>query len=83
MGLEKDPEDLTLKTSNVLQCLQLELTPRLRTIPSGTSLILFSDHGFIENPHFDQADKYRQPRYLHGAASPLEIIVPWARLLKI
>jgi hypothetical protein len=68
---------------NVLQYLQLELTPRLRTIPSGTTLIFFSDHGFTENPHFDRADKYRQPRYLHGEASPLEVIVPWARLLKI
>jgi hypothetical protein len=68
---------------DVLQYLQLELTPRLRTLPAGTALILFSDHGFVENPRFDKTDKYRQSRYTHGEASPCEIIVPWARFLKI
>lgn len=68
---------------NVLQYLQLELTPRLRELPARTSLILFSDHGFIENPHFKKTDKYRIPRYIHGEASPLEVIVPWATILKI
>jgi hypothetical protein len=68
---------------DVLQYLQLELAPCLRTLPSGTSLILFSDHGFVENPHFERTDKYRLPRYRHGEASPLEIIVPWAQFLKV
>ena len=44
---------------NILQFLQLDLAPRLRELPSGTSLLFFSDHGFIENPHFEKSDKYR------------------------
>lgn len=68
---------------NILQYLQLELAPRIRELSSGTSLVLFSDHGFIENPHFEKSDKYRTARYLHGEASPLEIIVPWATLVRI
>jgi hypothetical protein len=68
---------------NILQYLQLELAPRLRELPPRASLILFSDHGFIENPHFEKRDKYRHPRYLHGEASPLEVIVPWAVVVKI
>jgi hypothetical protein len=67
---------------NVLQYLQLELAPRLRELPSRTSLLLFSDHGFIENPQFEKSDKYRTARYIHGQASPLEIIVPWAVMVK-
>jgi hypothetical protein len=51
---------------NILQYLQLELTPRLREIPPGKSLIIFSDHGFIENPQFERSDKYRTSRYIHG-----------------
>jgi len=68
---------------NVLQFLQLDLAPRLRELPSRTSLLLFSDHGFIENPHFDRSDKYRTSRYIHGEDSPFEVIVPWASLIKI
>ena len=68
---------------NVRQYLQLELAPRLRELPPRTSLILFSDHGFIENQHFEKSDKYRTSRYIHGEASPLEIIVPWATLVKM
>jgi hypothetical protein len=68
---------------NVLQFLQLELAPRLRELPSKISLILFSDHGFIENPSFEKSDKYRTSRYIHGEDSPFEIIVPWAMVTKI
>jgi hypothetical protein len=68
---------------NVLQHLQLELAPSLRQRPPQTPLIVFSDHGFIENPHFEKSDKYRTPRYIHGESSPLEIIVPWAALVKM
>ncbi|MBI5967928.1 MAG: hypothetical protein HY882_08745, partial [Deltaproteobacteria bacterium] len=68
---------------NVLQYLQLDLAPRLRDLPPKTLLIFFSDHGFIENPGFAKADKYRAPRYLHGEDSPFEIIVPWAMAAKI
>jgi len=68
---------------NILQYLQLDLAPRLRELPPGTSLLFFSDHGFIENPHFEKSDKYRTSRYTHGEASPFEIMVPWALLKRI
>lgn len=68
---------------NILQFLQLELTPRLRELSPRTQIIFFSDHGFIENPHFEKSEKYRLSRYIHGEASPFEIIVPWAELIKI
>jgi len=68
---------------NVLQYLDLDLAPRLRELPSRSLLIMFSDHGFIENRHFAKADKYRTSRYAHGEDSPFEIIVPWAVITKI
>jgi len=68
---------------NILQFLQLDLAPRLRELPPGIQVILFSDHGFVENPHFEKSDKYRTSRYIHGEASPFEIIVPWAAVTKI
>ncbi|MGC8808771.1 MAG: DUF6079 family protein [bacterium] len=68
---------------NILQYLQLALTPRLQELPAQTYLLFFSDHGFIENPHFSADDKYRSSRYLHGEASPFEVIVPWAAAIKI
>ena len=52
-------------------------------LPPESLLILFSDHGFVENPHFEKSDKYRSSRYLHGEDSPFEIIVPWAILTRI
>jgi len=68
---------------NILQFLQLDLAPRLRELPPGIQVILFSDHGFVENPQFEKSDKYRASRYIHGEASPFEIIVPWAAVTKI
>ncbi|MBI5967914.1 MAG: hypothetical protein HY882_08675 [Deltaproteobacteria bacterium] len=68
---------------NVLQYLQLDLAPRLRDLPAQTAFVFFSDHGFVENPHFEKADKYRTSRYIHGEASPFEIIVPWAVVTRI
>jgi energy-coupling factor transporter ATP-binding protein EcfA2 len=68
---------------NILQYLQLDLAPRLRKLPATTQILLFSDHGFTENPNFEKSDKYRMSRYSHGEASPFEIIVPWAVVTKI
>ena len=68
---------------NILQFLQLDLAPRLRKLPAGIQILLFSDHGFTENPNFEKSDKYRMSRYVHGEASPFEIIVPWAVVMKI
>jgi hypothetical protein len=67
---------------DILQFLQLDLAPRLRELPSGIQIILFSDHGFVENHHFEKSDKYRTSRYVHGESSPFEIIVPWATVMK-
>ena len=78
---EKGPLEYLFR--NILQFLQLDLSPRLRELPAGTQLIIFSDHGFVENPHFEKSDKYRVSRYTHGEASPFEIIVPWASVTKI
>jgi hypothetical protein len=68
---------------NVLQYLQLDLAPRFRELPPQTHLLFFSDHGFVENPHFDKSDKYRTSRYSHGEASPFEVIVPWAAAVRM
>lgn len=68
---------------NILQYLKLELAPRLREVPPSSQLLLFADHGFIENPQFEKADKYRASRYTHGGDSPFEVIVPWALLTRI
>lgn len=68
---------------NILQYLQLDLAPRLRELPPQTLLLFFSDHGFVENPHFDKTDKYRTSRYSHGEASPFEVIVPWAAAVRM
>ena len=35
------------------------------------ALIIFSDHGFVENPAFIPTDKYETLRYVHGKDSPL------------
>ena len=67
---------------NVLQYLELDLAPRLRELPPQSSLVMFADHGFIENPHFEKADKYHTSRYTHGEDSPFEVIVPWAVITK-
>jgi hypothetical protein len=75
--------DLEHLFRNVLQCLQLDLAPRLQGLPARTPLLFFSDHGFIENPRFAKADKYRTSRYSHGESSPFEVIVPWALAIRI
>lgn len=68
---------------NVIQYLQLDLAPCLRELPPQTFLLFFSDHGFVENPSFEKTDKYRASRYVHGEASPFEVIVPWAGAVRM
>lgn len=68
---------------NILQYLQLALSSRLQELPSQTYILFFSDHGFVENPHYSAEDKYRSALYLHGEASPFEVIVPWAAAIRI
>lgn len=67
----------------VIGYLEIEWLFKLQKLPSRTLLVIFSDHGFVENPGFRPAEKYEAPRYLHGRDSPFEVIVPWAWLMRI
>jgi len=67
----------------VISYLEIDLLFRLKKLPSRSLLILFSDHGFVENPAFNPIDKYESPRYLHGKDSLFEIIVPWAWVMRL
>jgi energy-coupling factor transporter ATP-binding protein EcfA2 len=78
---EKGP--LTHLFANIISYLEIDLLFRLRDLPSRTLLILFSDHGFVENPAFRPKDKYDAPRYIHGKDSPFEVIIPWAWIMRI
>ncbi|MCK4728529.1 MAG: hypothetical protein KAT27_06380, partial [Desulfobacterales bacterium] len=69
--------------ANAIRYLELDLAFRLSDLPSRTLLILFSDHGFVENKAFSRTDKYEAPRYMHGKDSPFEVIVPWAWVMRI
>ncbi len=68
---------------NVVNYLEIDWLHRLRRLPARTLLILFSDHGFVENPAFDPSAKYESARYIHGKDSPFEVIVPWAWVMRI
>jgi hypothetical protein len=69
--------------ASVLRYLELDVLFRLRDLPSRTLLILFADHGFVENPAFSPADKYEADRYIHGGDTPFEVIVPWAWVMRL
>ncbi len=78
---EKGP--LTHLFANIISYLEIDLLFRLKKLPSRTLLVLFSDHGFVENPAFRPTNKYESPRYLHGKDSPFEVIVPWAWVMRL
>ncbi len=78
---EKGP--LTHLFANVISYLKIDLLFRLQKLPARTLLIIFSDHGFVENPAFIPTDKYETPRYVHGKDSPFEVIVPWAWIMRL
>jgi hypothetical protein len=69
--------------ANVIRYLELDLAFRLSNLPSRTLLILFADHGFVENKSFSRKDKYESSRYMHGKDSPFEVIVPWAWVMRL
>jgi hypothetical protein len=77
---EKGP--LSHLFASAIGYLEIEWLFRLEKLPSRTLIILFSDHGFVENPGFRPTEKYDAPRYLHGRDSPFEVIVPWAWLMR-
>jgi len=78
---EKGP--LSHLSGNIISYLEIEWLHRLRRLSPGTLLILFADHGFVENPAFDPSAKYENPRYIHGKDSPFEVIVPWAWVMRV
>ena len=78
---EKGP--LTHLFANVTTYLDIDLLYRLRKLPARTLLVLFSDHGFVENRDFSPTQKYESPRYIHGKDSPFEVIVPWAWVMRL
>jgi hypothetical protein len=60
----------------ILDQFEAQSIATLRAFRKNTLVVLISDHGFRENPLYDRRDKYRNPRYLHGGKSPLEVVVP-------
>jgi hypothetical protein len=78
---EKGP--LTHLFANIVQYLEVDLLFRLQDLPSRTLLVIFADHGFMENPAFSYKAKYDTARYTHGKYSPFEVIVPWAWMMRI
>ncbi|MFW6270852.1 MAG: hypothetical protein ACOC4G_12325, partial [Bacillota bacterium] len=60
-----------------------QLLPFIKNLNSGTPVLIFSDHGFINNYSFQEKNKYQSARYLHGGDSFFERIVPWSLLYKI
>lgn len=73
-------ESLYFLSEEVVEQLMAQLLLILGGLPGRTLLVLFSDHGFVENPAFLPQDKYRFPRYRHGGGSPFELAVPVAFL---
>ena len=61
----------------------IKLQGILEALPARTLILLLGDHGFTENPAFDPAQKFEEPRYVHGGASLFEIIVPAVVLFKV
>jgi hypothetical protein len=48
----------------------------LEEAPRGSMILLFSDHGFVEDPRWKPDSRYRRARYKHGGASPWEVLTP-------
>lgn len=69
--------------ASIISYLEIDFLYRLVELPPRTLLILFSDHGFVENPNFRAVAKYDAPRYIHGKDSPFEVLIPWAWLMRI
>jgi hypothetical protein len=58
------------------------LTVLLEEAQRGTMLLLFSDHGFVEDPRWKPDSRYRRARYKHGGASPWEVLTPFVVLYR-
>jgi hypothetical protein len=62
--------------------MEIHLQPLLEALPDRSLVILFADHGFIEDPAFSPARRYESPRYRHGGNHFLEVLAPAAAVYK-
>lgn len=75
-------EDLVVFGNEILLQVKADLERYFQKLERGTRILVFTDHGFVENPAFTETRKYDQPRYRHGGGSPFELIVPALLLQK-
>jgi len=76
-------DPLPVLYQEILYQLNHQLVPIIRSLRTNDILAIFSDHGFIENPDFNESDVYQQPRYNHGGSSLFEVLVPAALFYKM
>ena len=74
-------DDLVTLFREIAVNMEVSVKNYMERIPRGSLIFLFSDHGFVENLRF-KGDK-DEPRYLHGGATPWEVIVPLIVILKM
>ncbi|MFQ5739563.1 MAG: DUF6079 family protein [Acidobacteriota bacterium] len=74
--IHSSPESPYFLYREIIEQLRPQLLGFLTKLPRRSLLVLFSDHGFVENPAFQPSKKYQHPRYRHGGGSPFELVVP-------
>ena len=74
-------DDLITLFREISLNIEVSVKSYMDRIPKGSLIFLFSDHGFVENLKFKGGKD--EPRYLHGGATPWEVIVPMVVILKI
>jgi hypothetical protein len=62
--------------------MEIHLQGLLEALPERSLVILFADHGFIEDPNFSPTRRYESPRYRHGGNHFLEVLAPAAAIYK-
>lgn len=75
-------DNLVTLLEEILLQSRKKLWPLLDNIAPGSLVLLLSDHGFRTNHYFQRAGKTDEPRYLHGGATPFEVLAPWTLLEK-
>lgn len=79
--VHQSKDDLITLFREIGVTIEISLKNYMDRIPKGSLIFLFSDHGFVENLRFKGGKD--ETRYLHGGASPWEVIVPVVAILKI
>ena len=74
-------DNLPVLVEELLMQSRKRLLPLLEYLPSGSILLLASDHGFKTNLYHDKSNK-EEPLYLHGGDTFFETLAPWALLKK-